>query len=133
MTDTRPATNRPHGLFHEGLEDIVSTTKYWWLMLITGVAWIVIAVIILRFDYNTVAAIATLFGVFCFFAAGMLRKPYVVRVRLAPMTNPTSVVYHIAGITIVVAPQFRGSIQGASLTGPGLIHGSRRDTLLPLT
>jgi uncharacterized membrane protein HdeD (DUF308 family) len=70
MTDTRQATNTPHGLFHESLEDVMSTTKYWWLMLITGVAWIVIAVIILRFDYNTVAAIATLFGVFCFFAAG---------------------------------------------------------------
>jgi uncharacterized membrane protein HdeD (DUF308 family) len=70
MTDTRQAMNRLHGLFHEALEDVMSTTKYWWLMLITGVAWIVIAVIILRFDYNTVAAIATLFGVFCFFAAG---------------------------------------------------------------
>src|SRR5690349_22615615 len=69
MTDTRPATNRTHGLFHDALEEVTSATRYWWLMLITGVAWIVIAVIILRFDYNTVAAIATLFGVFCFFAA----------------------------------------------------------------
>ncbi|HEX3285383.1 MAG TPA: DUF308 domain-containing protein [Mycobacterium sp.] len=69
MTDTRPATNRTHGLFHDALEEVTSATRYWWLMLITGVAWIVIAIIILRFDYNTVAAIATLFGVFCFFAA----------------------------------------------------------------
>jgi uncharacterized membrane protein HdeD (DUF308 family) len=68
-TDTRQATDRKPGLFHETLEGVMSTTKYWWLMLITGVAWIVIAVVILRFDYNTVAAIATLFGVFCFFAA----------------------------------------------------------------
>lgn len=37
--------------------------------LITGVAWIVAAVVILRFNYVTVAAIAALFGVFCFVAA----------------------------------------------------------------
>jgi len=68
MTDTRPAKPAP-GLFHEALDDIVSSTKYWWLLLITGIAWIVIAIVILRFDYNTVAAIAVLFGFFCFVAA----------------------------------------------------------------
>jgi uncharacterized membrane protein HdeD (DUF308 family) len=39
------------------------------LLLVAGVAWIVIAVIILRFDYSTVATIAALFGFFCFVAA----------------------------------------------------------------
>ena len=57
------------GLFHEAITEFVSTTKHWWLLLVTGVAWIIIAILILRFDYTTVAAIAVLFGVFCFAAA----------------------------------------------------------------
>jgi uncharacterized membrane protein HdeD (DUF308 family) len=72
MTDTHPAPSKPAGpmgLFHDGVDELVSTTKYWWLLLITGVAWVVIAILILRFDYTTVAAIAVLFGVFCFAAA----------------------------------------------------------------
>jgi uncharacterized membrane protein HdeD (DUF308 family) len=35
----------------------------WWLMLITGIGWILVAVIVLRFDYTSVSAISILFGV----------------------------------------------------------------------
>lgn len=37
-------------------------TRYWWLVLLTGIAWILTAMIIFRFDYASVAAIAWLFG-----------------------------------------------------------------------
>jgi uncharacterized membrane protein HdeD (DUF308 family) len=37
-------------------------TQYWWLVLLTGIAWIAVAAIIFRFDYASVAAIAVLFG-----------------------------------------------------------------------
>jgi uncharacterized membrane protein HdeD (DUF308 family) len=39
------------------------TTRYWWLVLITGIAWILFSVIVFRFDYTTVTAIAVLFGI----------------------------------------------------------------------
>lgn len=37
--------------------------RYWWLLLLTGLAWIVVAAIVFRFDYTSVVAVATLFGV----------------------------------------------------------------------
>jgi uncharacterized membrane protein HdeD (DUF308 family) len=37
--------------------------RYWWLLLLSGVAWIVVAAIVFRFDYRSVVAVAVLFGV----------------------------------------------------------------------
>jgi uncharacterized membrane protein HdeD (DUF308 family) len=35
----------------------------WWLLLITGTGWMLVAVILLRFDYTSVSAISILFGI----------------------------------------------------------------------
>jgi uncharacterized membrane protein HdeD (DUF308 family) len=37
--------------------------RYWWLLLLSGVGWIVVAAIVLRFDYTSVVAVSVLFGV----------------------------------------------------------------------
>jgi uncharacterized membrane protein HdeD (DUF308 family) len=39
-----------------------TASKSWWLLLITGVGWVLLSVIIFRFDYSTVQAISVLFG-----------------------------------------------------------------------
>ena len=43
----------------------------WWLFLVTGIAWAVVALIILRFDYTSVSSISILFGVVAI-AAGVM-------------------------------------------------------------
>jgi uncharacterized membrane protein HdeD (DUF308 family) len=42
---------------------LARTLPRWWLFLITGVGWILVSVILLRFDYTSVNAIAILFGI----------------------------------------------------------------------
>lgn len=66
MSETAPTPSGPVGHF---FDDAVSKTRWWWLPLVTGVAWIVLSIVILRFDYTTVTAVAVLFGVYCLVAA----------------------------------------------------------------
>jgi uncharacterized membrane protein HdeD (DUF308 family) len=37
--------------------------KYWWLFLLTGIAWFVFALLVFQWDYTTVYAVSYLFGV----------------------------------------------------------------------
>jgi uncharacterized membrane protein HdeD (DUF308 family) len=37
--------------------------RVWWLFLVTGTAWLLFSIIVFRFDYTTVSAIAIVFGI----------------------------------------------------------------------
>jgi uncharacterized membrane protein HdeD (DUF308 family) len=55
--------------FAMGRRALASTLPPWWSFLITGIAWMVVSLIVLRFDYTSVFSIALLFG-FVALAAG---------------------------------------------------------------
>lgn len=46
-----------------------AAARYWWLFLVIGVGWLLLAIIVFRFDWRTVSAISILFGVVVIFAA----------------------------------------------------------------
>src|SRR4051794_13367741 len=77
----------------------------WWLFLITGVAWAVVGLIVLRFDYTSVHAISLLFG-FVGIAAGVME---LVMVFVVPgwwklLNGILALVFIVAGIVAFVHP-----------------------------
>ena len=42
--------------------------RYWWVFIITGLAWLLFSIIVFRWDYTTVRAISLLFGIVLIFA-----------------------------------------------------------------
>jgi uncharacterized membrane protein HdeD (DUF308 family) len=77
----------------------------WWLMLITGIAWILVGLIVLRFDYTSVSAISLLFG-FVALAAGLME--IMVMVLAAGWWKlfhiVLAIVFIVAGIVAFVHP-----------------------------
>ena len=47
----------------EEREALESAARSWWLFLLTGLLWLLFAIIVFRFDYTTVTAVSVLFGV----------------------------------------------------------------------
>ena len=62
MAQTEPPMPTMSDIF--GIRDRAERVgRYWWLLLVTGVAWIVVSIIVFRFDYDSVVAVAILFGI----------------------------------------------------------------------
>jgi uncharacterized membrane protein HdeD (DUF308 family) len=55
------------GAFSERLREI---TGYWWVWLVTGIAWLIVALVILQFDRASVTTVGILIGFMFLFAAG---------------------------------------------------------------
>ena len=56
-----------HGVSLEARETVKEAASLWWLFLLTGIAWIIVAWLILRWDYSTVTSISYLFGFLAIF------------------------------------------------------------------
>jgi uncharacterized membrane protein HdeD (DUF308 family) len=77
----------------------------WWLLLITGIAWMLLALILLRFDYTSVSAISILFGVVAI-VAGVLELGVLVLAAgwWKLLHGLLAVVFIAAGIVAFVHP-----------------------------
>ena len=77
----------------------------WWLLLITGIGWMLVGLIVLRFDYTSVSAISLLFGSVAIAAAVM---EFAVMVLAAGWWKVfhivLAVIYLIAGIVAFIHP-----------------------------
>jgi uncharacterized membrane protein HdeD (DUF308 family) len=77
----------------------------WWLLLITGIGWIVVAIILLRFDYTSVSAISILFGVVAI-AAGVLEigALFMAAGWWKLLNGLLAVVFIVAGVVAFIHP-----------------------------
>jgi uncharacterized membrane protein HdeD (DUF308 family) len=77
----------------------------WWLMLITGIAWILVGLIVLRFDYTSVSAISLLFG-FVAIGAGImeLATMFLAAGWWKLLNIVLAIVFIVAGIVAFIHP-----------------------------
>ena len=77
----------------------------WWLALITGIAWTLVAIILLRFDYTSVYSISLLFG-FVAIAAGTLEFTalFMATGWWKLLHAVLAIVYIVAGVIAFISP-----------------------------
>jgi uncharacterized membrane protein HdeD (DUF308 family) len=77
----------------------------WWLLLLTGIGWMLVALIVLRFDYTSVSAISILFGIVAI-AAGVLEIGVLILARgwWKLLHGLLVVVFIAAGIVAFIHP-----------------------------
>jgi uncharacterized membrane protein HdeD (DUF308 family) len=69
----------------------------WWIFLLSGIAWLVFALLVFQWDYTTVYAISILFGVVALFAA--VNEFF----AIAFSTTGWKIVHGILGVLFVIA------------------------------
>jgi uncharacterized membrane protein HdeD (DUF308 family) len=65
-SSTPPGGGRPPALQEAGLQ----LTKLWWLWLVFGFFWVVVALVILQFDQASVTTVGVLIGIMFIVSAG---------------------------------------------------------------
>jgi uncharacterized membrane protein HdeD (DUF308 family) len=83
-------------MFHER-EVTMEAADRWWFFLVTGIAWLVFALLVFQWDYTTVYAVSYLFGFVALFAA------FNEFLQITVVTTGWKIVHGILGVIFVVA------------------------------
>ena len=84
---------------------LARTLPPWWVFLVTGVGWMLLALIVLRFDYTSVSAISILFGIVALIAGALeIAVTIVADGWWKILHGLLAVVFIVAGIVAFVHP-----------------------------
>jgi uncharacterized membrane protein HdeD (DUF308 family) len=88
-----------------GQRTLARTLPPWWLMLITGISWILVSAILLRFDYTSVSSISILFGIVALFAgAAEIGVMFLAAGGWKLLHAVLALVYIVAGVVAFIHP-----------------------------
>jgi uncharacterized membrane protein HdeD (DUF308 family) len=77
----------------------------WWLFLLTGIGWMLVGLIVLRFDYTSVSAISILFGIVAIAAGAMeLALTLIVPGWWKLLTAVVGIIFIAAGVIAFIHP-----------------------------
>lgn len=79
--------------------------KYWWLWLVTGIAWVVAALVVLQFDHRSITTVGVIIGIMFAFAAIQEFIMAAVADHLRWLWALFGVLFGIAAIISFVHPQ----------------------------
>ena len=86
----------PPADLREAARAMEEASRYWWILLVTGVAWLLFAIIVFRFDWGSVSSISILFG--CVLIAGGITE----FVLIAGATRGWKIARGLLGVAFVV-------------------------------
>jgi len=84
-------------MMFEEREVVEEAADKWWLFLLTGIAWLVFALLVFQWDYTTVAAISYLFGVVAIVAG--VNEFF----QIGVSTTGWKIVHGLLGVLFVIA------------------------------
>jgi uncharacterized membrane protein HdeD (DUF308 family) len=71
-------------------------SRYWWILLVTGIGWILFSIIIFRFDWTSVSSISIVFG--CVLLAAGISEFFMI----AGATSGWKIAHALLGVAFVV-------------------------------
>src|SRR6476469_3910651 len=88
-----------------GRRTLAQTLPPWWLMLITGISWTLVALILLRFDYTSVSSSSILFGFVALFAGVAEFGVLLIAAGWMKLLHAVlAVVYIVVGVVALIHP-----------------------------